>query len=89
MPPSHTLGVVGLEPRFAVGSSQKSIRHRASIRAKELRSGNEVDSHIGELSAEPVEDGDDMGGLAGIVSKERPCLVSKRPDDSDLPDPRL
>ena len=87
--PSHTLGVVGFESGLAVWSGQKSIRHRASIGAKELRSGNEGDGRLGELSVEPIEDGDDMSRLAGIVSKQRPRLIGKRPNNGDLPDPRL
>ena len=83
------LVVVGFESGLAVGSGQKSIRNRASIGAKELRSGNEGDGRVGELSVEPIEDGDDMSGLAGIVSKERPRLIGKRPNNGDLPDPRL
>ncbi len=36
-----------------------------------------------------VEDGDNMRGLAGIISEQRPSLIGERTDDGDLLDPRF
>src|SRR6185436_6997905 len=88
-PSAHAFVVVGLKSRLAIWSGQKTIRYRRSIRAKELRSGNEGDIRTGKLSVEPIEDGDDMSGLTRIVPKQGPGLIGKRPNHGDLADPRL
>src|SRR5207248_2577143 len=84
LPPSHAFVVVGLEAGLAVGSAQKSIGYGGSIGAKELRSRNEGDGCIGELGMKAIEDGDNVRGLTGIVSDERPGLVGKGPDHCNL-----
>src|SRR6185312_16790591 len=86
---SHACVVIGLEPRFTVRSGQKSIGHSASIRTKELSSGNKGNCSVGKFSVKAIENRNDMSRLAGIVSNERPRLVGKRPDHGDFPDPGL
>ena len=89
-PAAHQgLAVVRLEPGLAIGGGQHTIRHRVPLGAQELGSGNKRDSGAGKLGMKAVEDGDDMRGLACIVSDQRSCLVGERAYDGNLPDFRL
>ena len=53
------------------------------------RNWDKRDGGVGELSVKTVQDGDNMRGLAGIVSDQRPGLVRKRAYDGNLLDPWL
>ena len=83
-PSPHPFVVVSLEAGLAVGSGEKTVGHGRSIGTQELGSGDKRDGGVWELSMKAVEDGDNVRGLAGIVSDQRPGLVRKRTDDDDV-----
>src|ERR1019366_8517762 len=76
--------VVSLEAGLAVGGGEKTVGHGRSIGTQELGSGDKRNGSVGELTMKAVEDGDNVRGLAGIVSDQRPGLVRKRTDDDDV-----
>jgi len=47
------------------------------------------DGGVGKLGMKAVEDGDNMRGLAGIISEQGTSLVSEGTDDGDLFDSRF